>query len=148
MTAPPRPGDEYWPHEHQHLPAAWWRMPDDIRLRVRVDFSDLDGLMLSTDLDERLSVDGPLYLDLRHLTWWDTYQRGEHPTRAAYHTLTAGHPGLFSTVHHVHHPGTVFLALRMHRLTDPVAAAILTQRRATLTALGVDPAHPFLLRMP
>jgi len=38
--------------------------------------------------------------------------------------------------------------LRLHRLTDPVAEAILAHRHTTLTALGLDPTSPFLLRMP
>jgi hypothetical protein len=146
--APPRGDDEYWPDEHDNMPPAWWRMPDDIRLRVRVRVSQIPDFLSTGDLDASLSVDGPLYIDLTHLTVWDTYQPGQRPTRTAYRALTGRFPDLFTTVHHAHHPGTVSLALRLHRRTDPVAAAILAQRHVTLSALGLDPTNPFLLAMP
>jgi hypothetical protein len=56
-------------------------------------------------------------------------------------------PAAAAPVHHTS-PGVMYLALRLHRLTHPVADVILAQRDATLTALGVDPTNPFLLRMP
>jgi len=144
----PRGDDEFWPDEHDSLPAAWWRMPEDIRLQVRIRSSELPDLLLSGDLSGSLSGHGPLYVNLAHLTVWDTYLLGERPTRTAYLALTGQFPGQFDTVHHTHHPGTVSLALRLHRLTDPVADAVLGQRHVTLTALGVDPTNPLLLRMP
>lgn len=148
MTVPPTTDDEYWPDGHGSMPAAWWPMPDDIRLQVRTRYSDLPDLLLSGDLSDRLSVPGPLYVSLAHLTRWDTYQRVEQPTRTAYQALAGQFPGRFDTVHHTDRPGTVSLAMRLHRLTDRVAAAILAHRHATLAALGLDPTNPFLLRMP
>ncbi len=144
----PRGDDEFWPDEHDSLPAPWWRMSDDIRLQVRIRSSELPNLLFTSDLSGSLNVHGPLYVNLAHLTVWDTYLLGERPTRTAYKALTGRFPGQFDTVHHTNHPGTVSLALRLHRLTDPVADAVVGQRHVTLTALGVDPTNPFLLRMP
>jgi len=147
-TTMPRGDDEFWPDEHDSLPAPWWRMSDDIRLQVRIRSSELPNLLFTSDLSGSLNVHGPLYVNLAHLTVWDTYLLGERPTRTAYKALTGRFPGQFDTVHHTNHPGTVSLALRLHRLTDPVADAVVGQRHVTLTALGVDPTNPFLLRMP
>jgi len=147
VTAPPG-NDEYWPDEHHRMPAPWWRMPDDIRLQVRIRHSEIPDLLLSSDLYDSLSVHGPLYVNLAHLTRWDTYQHGGQPTRTAHRALTGQFPGQFDTIHHTNQPGTVSLALRLHRLTDTVADAIFAHRHTTLTALGLDPTSPFLLRMP
>jgi transposase len=141
-----RGDDEYWPDERQHLPLAWWRMPDDIRLRVRIRRGEDPDLAFHTDFFTSLSVYGPLYIDLAHLTLYDTYQPGDRPLRAAHLALTGQFPQLFTMVHHTS-PGVVYLTLRLHRFTDPIADAILTQRAATLTALGIDPAAPLWRRM-
>jgi hypothetical protein len=54
-------------------------MPDDLRLQVRIRHSQLPDLLLSRDLSGLLSVHGPPYVNLAHLTRWDTYQHGGHP---------------------------------------------------------------------
>jgi hypothetical protein len=146
MTAS-RGDDEYWPDEQQHLPLPWRRMPDDIRLLVRIRCGEDPDLAFHTDFHASLSVYGPLYIDLAHLTLYDTYRPGDRPLRTTHLALIGQFPRLFTTVHHTS-PGAVYLALRLHRLTDPVADAILTQRAANLTALGIDPAAPLWLRMP
>jgi len=149
MTArpPSRGDDEFWPDEHDHLPTAWWRMPDDIRLQVRVRVSDHPDVAFATDFDNSLSVYGPLYVNLAHLTLWNTHHRGQRPQPAAHQHLTRLLPGVFTMVHAIH-PGTVYLALRLHRLTDQVAEAVLTQRATVLTALGVAPDTALLLGLP
>jgi hypothetical protein len=122
-------------------------MPDDIRLQVRARCGEHPELAFAGEFTSSLSAYGPLYVDLAHLTLWDTYRHGDRPRRTAHLALTGQFPHLFTTVHHTN-PGTIYLTLRLHRLTDPVAEAVLAQREITLTALGIDPATPFLLPMP
>ncbi len=99
-TTMPRGDDEFWPDEHDSLPAPWWRMSDDIRLQVRIRSSELPNLLFTSDLSGSLNVHGPLYVNLAHLTVWDTYLLGERPTRTAYKRR-----GRRSTPRHAHRAG-------------------------------------------
>jgi hypothetical protein len=52
--------DELWPDECVGLPAAWWLMPDDIRLQVRIRESALPDVVFTDDFYDSLSAFGPL----------------------------------------------------------------------------------------
>lgn len=126
--------DDYTLDEGIETPQAWWRLGGRIPLTVREHTGRIPGLPLFAYGPEFsgtvLSVYGPRYLDLAHFTTWNAYRPDQpSPYRAAFAALQTAHPDTFSTVigHQLLHmvrrdgPNTVWLALRLTRLTDPIA---------------------------
>jgi hypothetical protein len=131
-------GDDYTTEEGDVMPAAWWPVADHIPLTVRYRDSHIPGLPHLAFADEftaSLTVHGPRYLDLSHFTRWNARQPVASPQRRAFHTLTTAFPDVFTTVIGAHGPDAVWLALRLTRLSDPVADALLAARVRTLAAI-------------
>jgi len=120
--------------EREGLPGGWWRLPYDLRLRVRTVVRAADGLILSSDLHDGFGPAGRVYMDLRALTAWDTGRDAASPGRVAFAALTDRFPDRFTTVHDVDRPGTLFLTLPLMHLTDEITDAVLATYRGTATA--------------
>jgi hypothetical protein len=128
------------------LPGGWWRLPCEVGLRVRTlvraAVGPGDGLMLSTDLYDGFGHPGPVFVDLKALTAWDTGRDDASPTRTVFEALDARFPGRFATVLDLDRPGTVFLALPLLGLTDEVTDAILGHYRRHRPTTGDGGPHP------
>jgi hypothetical protein len=111
------------------LPGGWWRLPCEVGLRVRTVVRALDGLMLSTDLRDGFGQPGPVFVDLKALTAWDTGRDDASRARTVFEALDARFPGRFTTVLDLDQPGTVFLTLPLLSLTDEVADEICDNQR-------------------
>lgn len=86
---------------------------------------------------------GPRYLDLSHFTHWDAYRPADtHAYRSTFDALQQAHPDTFSTVIGRDGPGLIWLALRLTKLTDPIADTLLRlhdQTCPTTDHLWYDP---------
>ena len=116
--------------EGETMPDAWWRLDGRIPLTVRPHRSEIAGLPLlafgSQFSGGVLSVHGPRYLDLGHLTRWDATRSWEiTDQREAFDALREAHPDTFTIVISCDGPAAVWLALRLTRLTDPVTDTLL-----------------------
>lgn len=143
--------------EGTEMPAAWWRLDGRIPLTVRERRSRIPGLPLLAYGPEFsgtvLTSYGPRYLDLGHFTTWNAYRPDEtNAHREAFDALQAAHPDTFSTVigHQLLHmvrrdgPNTVWLALRLTRLTDPITdtlAQVHDRTCPTRHHLWIDATH-------
>jgi hypothetical protein len=131
--------DDYDPAEGDRMPSVWWRVADHIPLTVRYRTSHiptLAPLVFSSEFyGTSLSVHGPLYLDLKHFTRFNPTRVDRSAHRHAFHTLTTAFPDTFTTV--LGGREAVWLALRLTRLTEPIADALLDVRAR---ALALDPA--------
>ena len=124
--------DDYRMDEGDVMPAAWWRVPDRIPLRVRYRHSRIPGLPMVAFADEfhpSLSVYGPRYLDLSGLTQFNARRPEPTPQRRAFDTLLVAFPDTFHTVIGRDGPGAVWLALRLTRLSDRIADTLLDINR-------------------
>lgn len=142
--------DDYTLAEGDDMPAAWWRLGGRIPLTVRQHSSHIPGLPLLAYGPQFsggvLSVVGARYLDLSHFTSWDAYRSTEttSPRRTAFDALQHAHPDTFSTVIGRTGPAAVWLALRLTRLTDPIADTLLHVHGQTCPAtehLWYDPTN-------
>ncbi|WP_431895520.1 hypothetical protein [Micromonospora haikouensis] len=119
--------DDYVPGEGDVMPALWWRLPHDVGLAKRWRSSEVPGHPLIAFADEftsTLRTAGPLYIDLHGYTAWDTTSSTDSVERQFFEALTGAFPGMFSVVVDAGSP-TVWLALRLTRLTNPIATAII-----------------------
>ena len=122
--------DDWTLDEGSILPQPWWRLPDHTRLTVRyAATSDLPGhppTAYSSEFYGSLSVYGPRYVDLSAITAHDTASPLRHadPRRANFIQLITQFPGTFTTVINSSSSRTVWLALRLTRLSDPIADAL------------------------
>ena len=118
--------DDWTLDEGDIMPQAWWRLDGRIPLTVRCGpRGAIPGLPLLAFGREFsggvLSVAGPRYLDLHHVTRWNATRHWENtPRRAAFDALREAHPDTFSTVVGPDGPTAVWLALRLTRLTDEI----------------------------
>ena len=121
--------DDYVPGEGDVMPPLWWCVVDHFDLAKRFRSSQIPGHPLIAFADEftsTLSTAGPLYVDLRRYTAWDTTSPENTIQRQIFQTLTDTFPGMFSIVVGAGGPD-VWLALRLTRLTDGIATALLEQ---------------------
>jgi hypothetical protein len=127
--------DDYTLNEGDHMPDSWWRLADVVPLNVRHRTSQVPGLPLlafSAEFYGRsLSVYGPRYLDLSEFTRWEPHENAT-PQRRAFDALTDAFPDRFSTVVDGLGGRAVWLALRLTRLTEPIADALLDQHARVL----------------
>ncbi|PZG13450.1 hypothetical protein C1I95_23645 [Micromonospora craterilacus] len=120
--------DDWAPGEGDVMPMLWWALPDQFALVTRARCSAIPGHPLIAFADEFTStpVAGPLYVDLRTYTACDTTSTDTTIERRIFQALTDAFPDTFSVV--VGRGGqTMWLALRLTRLTVPIAAALLEQ---------------------
>lgn len=120
--------DDWTLDEGTIMPQPWWRLPDHIRLVVRYATSDLPGhppTAYSTEFYGSLSVYGPHYVDLSAITAHDSASPLRHadPRRANFIQLITQFPDTFTTVINAS-SRTVWLALRLTRLSDHIADAL------------------------
>ncbi|MBF9134740.1 hypothetical protein I0C86_38290 [Plantactinospora sp. S1510] len=121
--------DDYIPGEGDVMPAVWWRVADHFDLTKRLRSSEIPGHPLIAFADEftsTLRTAGPLYVDLARYTAWDTTSSRNPIERQISQALTDTFPGMFSIVIGAAGPD-VSLALRLTRLTDGIATALLEQ---------------------
>ncbi|WP_428962239.1 hypothetical protein [Micromonospora fluostatini] len=127
--------DDYLPGEGDIMPAVWWRVADHVGLVIRWRGGEIPGHPLIAFADEftsTLTIDGPLYVNLRHWTAWDTTSPHHPRTRHTFQALTDTFPGMFSTVIATGGGREVWLVLRLTRLTDRIATALLDHHRRAL----------------
>lgn len=121
--------DDYIPGEGDVMPTVWWRVADHFDLTKRMRSSEIPGHPLIAFADEftpTLRMAGPLYVNLLPYTAWDTTSPQNGIQRQIFETLTGRFPGMFSIVVGAGGPD-VWLALRLTRLTDGIATALLEQ---------------------
>lgn len=123
--------DDYLPGEGDVMPTIWWRLGDHFGLVKRLRSSAIPGhplIAFANEFTSTLGVAGPLYIDLRPYTAWDTTSPENPVERQIFQALANTFPGMFSTVVGAGGPD-VWLALRLTRLTDRIATALLDQHR-------------------
>jgi hypothetical protein len=116
--------DDYTLDEGDIMPAAYWRLSEHLTVMVRYRSSRITTAPLLAFADEfvRASpVYGARYLSLYRYTCHNAYLSEWSTARSAFTSLVAAHPDTFTTVIGAGGPELVWLALRLTRLTDPVA---------------------------
>jgi hypothetical protein len=115
------------------MPAACWRLADQDPIVVRIRSAripTMPRLAFAGEFQRLSDIYGQRHLDLWWLNHHDAYLPEPTPQRDAFDVLTAAHPEEFATVIGSCHPGCLFLALPVSRLTDDVADAILAAHHA------------------
>jgi hypothetical protein len=129
--------DDGWTlDEGDHMPAAYWPICELVTVVIRVHSSRIPTaplLAVATEFQRASNSYGPRYLSLYRSTCFDAYDPHPSPARDAHDTVGAAHPNTFTTVIGASGPRDVWLALRLTRLTDALAATILALPRPVAT---------------